>query len=181
MINRDSFFTKARANPFGGSMTQGQVDGTNDILDAWENGSNSDIRRLAYMLATDKWETAHTMQPIAEYGHGTGKPYGVPDSVTGQVYYGRGLVQLTWKENYAKFADLLGVDLVNEPDLALQPDIAVSIMFAGMGRGLFTGVGLPKYFNVDTDDPINARRVINGTDQAGKIADIHYAFLSALS
>jgi hypothetical protein len=35
------------------------------------------------------------MQPIEEYGKGRGMPYGKPDPTTGQVYYGRGFVQLT--------------------------------------------------------------------------------------
>ena len=34
MIDRDGFFRHVRANPFGGAMKQGQVDGCNAILDA---------------------------------------------------------------------------------------------------------------------------------------------------
>lgn len=182
MINRDTFFTKARAHPFGGTMTQGQVDGCNAILDGWESRPEmTDRRWLAYMLATAKWETAHTMKPIEEYGHGAGHPYGEPDSETGQTYYGRGYVQLTWKANYQKMAALTGADLVGHPALALDPKIAALIMFDGMKGGLFTGVGLPKYFSATADDPVNARRIINGTDHATDIAGIHRAFLEALS
>ena len=36
-------------------------------------------------------------------------------------YYGRGPIQLTWERNYAKYGDLLGVDLVGDPDLLLDP------------------------------------------------------------
>lgn len=181
MIDRDVFFVRARVNPFGGTLTQGQVDGLNAILDGWETRPDlTDRRWLAYMLATTKHETAHTMQPISEKGQGAGKTYGVPDPQTGRSYYGRGYVQLTWKANYAKMAALLGVDLVNHPELALDPKIAAAIMFDGMRDGLFTGVGLPRYFSGATDDPVNARRIINGTDRAEEIADIHRAFLSAL-
>ena len=180
MIDRPKFFDKARANPFGGTMTQGQVDGCNAILDGWEKGTANDLRWLAYMLATTKWETAHKMQPVAEYGHGAGHPYGQPDPVTGQIYYGRGYVQLTWKENYAKFSPLVGADLVADPDRAIEPGIATKILFAGMEHGLFTGVGLPRYFSATVDDPINARRIINGTDRAQEIADIHHCFWGAL-
>ncbi len=49
-----------------------------------------------------------------------------------------------------------------------------------MTAGLFTGVGLPRYFNATTDDPVNARRIINGMDRAWEIAQIHYAFLVGL-
>lgn len=179
MIDRDVFFGRVRVKPFGGTMTQGQVDGCNAILDAWESRPDfTDLRWLAYMLATAKWETAHTMKPIEEYGKGEGRPYGV--SIKGQVYYGRGYVQLTWATNYAKMAALTGADLVNHPELALDPKIAALIMFDGMRDGLFTGVGLPRYFNDHTDDPVNARRVINGTDHAADIAVIHAGFLAGL-
>jgi putative chitinase len=182
MIDRGKFFALVRLHPFNGAMTQGQVNGCNAILDGWETHAEfTDIRWLAYMLATAKWETAHTMQPIEEYGHGTGKPYGVPDPVTGQIYYGRGYVQLTWKTNYQKMAALTGADLVNHPELALDPLNAALIMFEGMKGGLFTGVGLPRYFNATTDDPVNARRIINGTDHAADIARIHAAFLMGLT
>lgn len=182
MIDRDKFFGRVRVNPFGNQLHQGQVDGCNAILDAWQARPDmSDPRWLAYMLATAKWETAHTMQPIEEYGKGRGRPYGVPDPVTGQTYYGRGYVQLTWKENYAKLAALTGADLVGHPELALEPKIAALVMFDGMKDGLFTGLGLLYFFNGSHDDPVEARRIINGTDHANDIAEIHHAFLEALS
>jgi putative chitinase len=182
MIDRQKFFAGVRANPFGGWMKQGQVDGCNAILESWEaRPSFTDRRWLAYMLATAKHETAHTMQPIEEYGKGRGLAYGQPDPATGQVYYGRGYVQLTWKANYARMAALTGADLVNHPELALEPRLAALIMFEGMKGGLFTGVGLPRYFGATADDPVNARRIINGTDRAAEIAAIHAAFLVALS
>ena len=180
VIDSQKFFERAAVNPFGGKMNQKQIDGCAAIIAAWEVSGYTDIRWLAYMLATAKWETAHTMQPIEEYGHGSGHEYGKPDPITGQTYYGRGYVQLTWKYNYKKLGDLIGVDLLNKPSLALQPDVASEIMFRGMKDGLFTGVGLPRYFKDDQDDPVNARRIINGTDHAADIAKIHAGFLVAL-
>jgi putative chitinase len=47
--------------------------------------------------------------------------------------------------------------------------------------GWFTGVGLPKYFNSTTEDPINARRIVNGTDRASTIAGYYWKFKKALS
>jgi hypothetical protein len=179
-VDRDRFFGRIRVNPFGGTLKQSQVDGCNVLLDAWEaRPAFSDPRWLAYMLATAKWETAHTMQPIEEYGKGQGRPYGV--AVNGHVYYGRGYVQLTWAVNYAKMAALSGADLVNRPEFALDPATAALVMFEGMRSGLFTGVGLPVFFNERRDDPIGARRIINGTDHAEEIAAIHAGFLKALT
>lgn len=197
MINRTAFFDAARARPFGGTLTQGQVDGINAILDAWEARPEfTDLRWLAYMLATAKHETANTMQPIGEYG---GDAYffrmydpegergefarrnGNTEPGDGVRFHGRGYVQLTWRSNYAKMAALTGVDLVGHPELALEPKIAALIMFEGMKSGLFTGVGLGTYFNQIRDAPVSARKIINGLDRADEIAAIHRDFLAALN
>jgi hypothetical protein len=71
-------------------------------------------------------------------------------------------------------------DLEWHAEKALEPEIAVVILFEGMSEGWFTGVGLPDYFNDTEDDPYNARRVINGTDKAEMIAGYHESFLTAL-
>jgi Ricin-type beta-trefoil lectin domain len=42
-------------------------------------------------------------------------------------------------------------------------------MIDGMSRGVFTGVGLPRYINDNNNDYWNARRTVNGTDQASLI------------
>jgi hypothetical protein len=130
-----------------------------------------DTRWLAYMLATTFHETARTMQPIAEYG-GTKARYA--------PYYGRGFVQLTWKENYQKASDLLGIDLVKNPDLAMLPKNAATIMFDGMINGWFTGHKLADYIKGTLCDYVNARRIINGTDRAVEIAGYAVSFQRAL-
>ena len=42
----------------------------------------------------------------------------------GYKYRGRGLIQLTGKYNYNKYGKMLGIDLVNNPELAADPEIA---------------------------------------------------------
>lgn len=42
----------------------------------------------------------------------------------GYKYRGRGLVQLTGKNNYEKYGKILGIDLVNNPELAADPEIS---------------------------------------------------------
>ena len=103
------------------------------------------------------------------------------DRTTGQIYYGRGFVQLTWERNYKTMTDLLGVDFVNHPDLALELDNATNIMFMGMTKGLFTGKSLANYFNQTTEDWVNARKIINGLDKAQAIAMYGHNFYSAIS
>jgi len=175
----DQFFATYRGE--FGPLNQGQVDGLNDLLD--EMGADAavtDLRWFAYMLATAYHETAHTFQPIEEIGKGRGRPYGIPDRVTGQTYYGRGLVQLTWKRNYQTFSNLLGVDLVNDPALALDPGTAYKIMSIGMIKGLFTGKKLSNYINDQKRDYVNARRIINALDRANLIAGYAVKFEATL-
>ena len=43
----------------------------------------------------------------------------------GKRYRGRGMFQLVGRAAYKKYGDALGLDLVNEPELAARPDIAV--------------------------------------------------------
>src|SRR5262245_16389883 len=121
-MNRDAFFAAVRHAPFDGHLAQLQVDGMNAILDEWERRRLGDRRWLAYVLATVFHETARTMQPIREFARGRGKRYGT-------IYYGRGFVQLTWEANYRKASAVVGIDLVAEPDRALELPIAAAILF----------------------------------------------------
>jgi hypothetical protein len=135
------------------------------------------------MLATVYHETATVFWPIREYGLGKGHEYGEPDE-NGNVFYGRGFVQLTWKDNYDKASAALGLinerDLVMHPDVALDSLIAARVLFRGCAEGWFTGSKLGDWFNETTDDPLNARRIINGNDRDELIAGYHDTFLEAL-
>ena len=48
----------------------------------------------------------------------------------GYMYRGRGIIQLSGKNNYEHFGKLLGIDLVSKPDLANDPEIAQNIAIA---------------------------------------------------
>lgn len=189
MIDRKKFFDGIRQQPFDGKLNASQVAGISAILDEWDRRKLKDLRWLAYMLGTTKWETAHTMQPITERGSSgylRGKKY--------WPWIGRGYVQLTWERNYRAMTDLMKaakfypastggarVDLIERPELALAPDIAAFVMFDGMENGIFTGKKLSDYFNAKTTDWLNARRIINGTDKAAEIAAIAKAFFTDLT
>ena len=177
MFDRDLYFDAVRASLFSGSMSQRQVDGQNDILDVWERVPTVapsivlDLRWLAYMLATTYHETSKEMWPIEEYGKGSGQPYGVKDKETGQTYYGRGYVQLTWRDNYHRAVIELGLsgeeDIEWHAHMALDGVIAARVMFRGMYYGWFRKDDkgpqtLPRYFGPSADDPYMAREIING-------------------
>lgn len=198
-VDRAKFFKGVRNSVFPSHLTQKQVDGMNAILDAWDKSVFTDLRWLAYMFGTTFHETGGEMQPIAERGgydycernYGpngrrpdTARKMGNVHAGDGYKYRGRGDVQMTWHNNYKHAGDIIGVDLVGNPDLAMQPDIAAKIMFAGMTdvnivfenfhddqNFSFTGRSLEDYFNETTEDWYNARRIINGTDHAQMIAD----------
>lgn len=48
----------------------------------------------------------------------------------GRRYKGRGFIGLTGRNNYKKYGDMLGIDLVNNPELASDPEIALAIAAA---------------------------------------------------
>jgi len=182
IMHRKVFFGGLRAA--WGPLKQPQVSGLEDLLGRLEDDAEvTDIRHAAYMLATVKHECADTWAPIIErgapayfdkYEPGTrlGLQLGNREKGDGIRYKGRGYVQITGRANYAKLGELLGIGdaLVKSPLLALDPGIAYRIMSVGMRRGAFTGRKLSHYINAQGCDYINARRIINGTDCAEKIA-----------
>ena len=181
-INRNFFYPHVEASLFHNNIRPTQKNGMEAILNAWDARPElTDNRWLAYMLATVYHECDGSMQPIEEYGKGRNLPYGKLDPLTKQIYYGRGFVQLTWKTNYQKFGELLKQDLVYHPELALDIQIATQVMFLGMTQGIFTGKRLQNYFDGTTEDWINARRIINGTDKAVGIAVYAKNFYAAIN
>ena len=186
MFDREIFFDSVRESLFGGKLDQGQVDGMNAILFVWElKRAGEDLRHLSYMLATTFHETAATMCPIEEYGKGSGHDYGKPDPQTGQAYYGRGFVQLTWRDNYAKAARELNLagtplDMEKYAFRALDLILAAGIMFKGMSEGWFTGRKLENYFDAWTEDPVGARQIINPDDKGELVAGYYQNFLTAV-
>ena len=73
---------------------------------------------------------------------------------------------MTWDYNYRKMGNALRINLVNNPDLALNPATGAKILVYGMINGTFTARKLSKYINTSKTDFYNARRVVNGTDKA---------------
>lgn len=175
MIDRDIYFDIVRDSLFNGKLTQEQVDGQTVILAVWDYTKATDVRHLAYMLATVYHECAVRMWPITEYGSASylqSKDY--------YPYIGRGFVQLTWEANYKKAGDEIGRDLVGTPELALDCLIATRVLFHGMKDGWFTGRKLDDYFTDTKSDPVNARQIINGNDDDELIAGYYDQFLDAL-
>lgn len=125
----------------------------------------------AYVLATVEHETGGTFKPVTE-AFFLKNPLKYLNKLRYAPYWGRGFVQLTWKSNYQKYSELVGVDLVRDPDKAADPAIATFILVHGFRTGAFTGKRLTDYIRRDKYDPVGARRCINGTDKAQRIATL---------
>lgn len=197
MFDKAKFFNILRNGALlGPQLSAEEVRGVEAILSATPRWGTA---WLAYALATAYHETAHTMEPISEYGGSkyftrmydiTGsrpelaKKMGNTTPGDGPKYHGRGFVQLTWKSNYIKAGNKLGIDLVNDPDKAKDTEIAAKIMALGMMEGWFTKQKLSDHLpgtGPGTESQFQAaRKIINGTDKAALIAGYAIRFQNAL-
>lgn len=133
-------------------------------------------KEIAYVLATAYHETGFDFIPKREFGNAeyfikkywtnskVAKWLGNDSAEEAVKYCGRGLVQITGETNYERFG------IANNPEKALEPELAVKILVDGMNCGHFTGKKLRDFINKNETDYINARRIINGTDKANTIA-----------
>lgn len=92
-----------------------------------------------------------------------------------------GYVQITWLVNYRKYSKKLGIDMVKNPKLAMEPNNALFILVDGFKNGEFTGKTLGFYINSKKTDFLNARRCINGIDKREHIAKLAEKWLSYLN
>lgn len=131
--------------------------------------------QIAYVLATVEWETAKTFKPVRE-------AFWLSEqwrkkNLKYYPFYGRGYVQLTWRNNYEKYSQILGVDLVKTPDLAMDENIALFVLAHGFKTGTFTGRKITDYINDHHTDFVKARRCINGTDHDNDIAKLSQKYV----
>jgi len=203
-MNRKAFFDVVRNSIFNGSMKQRQVDGIEGILDAWDETGTDDLRHLACCLAQTWLEVGRNMYPIREgfaksdqdamrhvaqmFARGQiRRNYAIPDTATGLSAFGRGQIQLTWADNYIKAGEKLGVDLVNNPELLLDPKISGQVVVRGCLEGWFRGdkkgpMTCERFFNDETEDWRGSRNIVNG-DKAKRGKELEYVgklFFNAL-
>jgi len=173
-----------------------------EMPDPWEHWSAADIARIAEcplpavetnwpkihaqmvlceiadkdvqaaMIGTVAIESASTFAPVRE-AFWLGEDWRAAN-LRYYPYYGRGYIQLTWRENYARYGPLIAAlwgtspdqpdfDLVGTPDNALQPDISAavsSLYFRDHGRE--DGDGIPEAAR--RHDWREVRRLVQGGD-----------------
>jgi len=152
-------------------MSDAQKQAITLILSECDNNGVEDPRQVAYILATCYHECRFRSIPEIRAKTGT-KIWYMQEKYWHTGYYGRGFCQLTHERNYQKFSELLGVDLVDNPDEALRPEIGAKILVIGMVQGLFSGKRLAQYFQPnETPRWLNARRTVNGLFHASLVAE----------
>jgi predicted chitinase len=179
--------TKTKAVATGKTrLSESMKTGISTLFDAWERADDSDKRRLAFVLATARRESQGSFAPLREApkcrddeacrervignelarrAKENNRPvpanYAKP-AANGQRYYGRGFVQLTHHSNYKRAGDALQLDLVSNPDKALETAVAADILVRGMLEGWFgSRKPLSHYIDRDKADWINARNNVN--------------------
>ena len=193
-IDRQEFFAALRPM-FGGKLSQTQVEGIDAILQA---GSDLPPHHLAHCLAHVRRETGGGMYPIKETVMPSHKDKNPSDAevirrldaafAKGQLpwvktpywrggAFGRGQIQVTHADNYAKFG------ISNYAD-ALKLDVSARVVVEGMSQGKFTGRKLSDYdFPVALDAPParNPRRIVNGKDGSdAEVARYHRQFYEVI-
>ena len=133
-----------------------------------------------HFSAADAKAYAKKPQAIANRAYANRMGNGNEASGDGWKYRGRGYAQITGKDNNQKFSLILGIDLVGNPDLAKQSDVAAKILVYGMLKGTFTSHKLADYCDKSPPNYVHARQIINDLDCADAIAGYATKFQAAL-
>lgn len=184
-LNTAAFFERLRI-ALREPITPTQMRSVYLLLKEADTNGITDRNQMAYVLATCWHECRFKSIKEIRAKPGT-KIWRLQNAYWITGYYGRGFSQLTWLKNYRKFSQMTGVDLVRDPDSALLPEIGAKILVYGMVNGSFTGAGLlssnklAKYFKPGAPpDWMSARKIVNGTFQADKVASAAVKILSVI-
>ncbi len=137
------------------------------------------LAQTAYVLATAQHETRLGLWMIeGESGWAyEGRHYlGNTEAGDGPRFRGRGFVPLVGRRQYTYWQRRLRVPLVDQPELAAEPDVAAEILVQGMVSGTFTGHRLDEYVNETEHDYVSARQVIRERDRAVVVARLAKEF-----
>lgn len=113
----------------GAPVSKTVVDGLVKYLPQYleQYGLNTELE-LAHFLAQAAHESAY-FRTLQEYASGAAyegrRDLGNIYPGDGRRYKGRGIFQLTGRANYTKMSKVLGLDLVNNPSLAADPETSV--------------------------------------------------------
>ena len=118
---------------------------------------------MAGAMATIRVEVGKNFKPIMEYASGQAyegrRDLGNTQIGDGVRYKGRGYIQLTGRANYAFYGEKLGLDLISNPDLALDVDVGAKILALYFKERKVDEACVAK-------DWLRVRKLINGVNRA---------------
>ena len=185
MVLTKSSFNILRDKLFSGSLSATQVQSLNYLVQRCEEFELT-YPETAYVLATAYHETGYVQNGVMNRDMLPVKERGSEAYLRSKRYFpyiGYGYVQLTWEDNFRRIGKLVGVDLIKNPEKALEKAIASEILIKGLVFGWFTGVGFHRkcpVYRYNRASYVRARKIVNGTDKAGLIADYALVFEKAL-
>ena len=153
------------------------------------NGSMEPVREAYWLTLKQAEAYARRMYDIKGARPSKARELGNLTPGDGARYMGRGDVQLTGLTNYRRATAKLralgyDVDLVKNPERAMEPQIAAVIMVYGMIEGWFTGRklsdDLPASGAATFKQFEDSRDIINGRDKDDVIARFAIDFQTAL-
>lgn len=115
---------RPRANE---AIVTGLIDPLNKYLPLYEINT---LLRLDHFFGQSAEETDgfHTLTEYANGNEYNGRrDLGNVEPGDGPRYKGRGIFQLTGRANYDRLGKILGIDLINNPELAATPEVAVRV------------------------------------------------------
>ncbi len=122
-----------------------------------EREINTPLREAAFLaqLAHESMELRYMEEIASGEAYEGRKDLGNVNPGDGKRYKGRGPIQLTGRTNYKKYGDLLGLDLISNPEQTATPEVGFRI------AGLFWQL---KKLNAlaDAEDFMEITRRING-------------------
>ena len=114
------------------------LDGADDILQEFGITGDDRLKHFFAQISHESGGFRHMVEKRSDtsaerkYGVGTrvGRILGNTQRGDGAKYKGRGFIQLTGRDNYTRYGRKIGVDLVNNPEQAADPETALKIAAA---------------------------------------------------
>lgn len=119
------------------------------------NYSAARLRAVFPDRVTDERADQLARNPRAIANHVYGGRFGNVGPDDGWLFRGRGLIGLTFRDNYRVYGNMIGIDLEARPDLAADPQISIAVACAyWRHRGCNVAA--------DADDVERLTQIING-------------------
>lgn len=119
-IDRESGFRPRSENLSGYSAKR--------LFELFGEGNKSGNRVRFKTIKDAEKVVAQGEQAVGEVLYGNRADLGNTSPGDGYKYRGRGFIQLTGKDAYKRVGDVIGIDLVNNPELANDPSVAAKII-----------------------------------------------------